>query len=85
MSSLRACAFCCQQVDYSGGDDPLDAAAAADTGVSTSKLDPRIQDLMRIFFDVQAIKKTLLSMEIGQTRTQTTARQTETPSGCPLH
>lgn len=23
---------------------------------------------MRIFFDVQAIKKTLLSMEIGQTR-----------------
>lgn len=60
--------FCCCQVDYSGGDDPLDAAANADTAVSTSKLDPRIQDLMRIFFDVQAIKKTLLSMEIGQMR-----------------
>jgi len=53
------------QVDYSGGDDPLAASADDSTAVSTSKLDPRIQDLMRVFFDVQAIKKTLLSMEIG--------------------
>jgi hypothetical protein len=33
-------------------------------GASQSKLDPRIQDIIRIFFDVQAIKKTLAEMDI---------------------
>jgi predicted DNA-binding WGR domain protein len=51
-------------VDYSaGGDDPFDAAAASDAP-SQSKLPQPIQDLMKIFFDISQIKKTLLSMEI---------------------
>jgi len=53
-------------VDYSAdtGDDAMDAAAADVEGASESKLDKRIQDLIRVFFDVQAIKKTLAEMSI---------------------
>jgi predicted DNA-binding WGR domain protein len=54
--------FMLVDVDY--GEDPLDAAQAAADAPSTSKLDKPIQDLIRILFDVQQIKKTLLSMDI---------------------
>ncbi len=42
------------EVDYSagGGDDPLESAGDS-SAESTSKLDKRIQDLMKIFFDVK--------------------------------
>jgi len=49
-------------VDYSADDDLLDQA---DTESDVqSKLDPRVQDIIKIFFNVEQIKKTLLSMEI---------------------
>ena len=63
---FRAGRFNLVDVDYSAdtGDSAMDAASAEVEGASQSKLDPRIQDIIRIFFDVQAIKKTLAEMDI---------------------
>lgn len=51
-------------IDLSGGDDPFADDAADANAPSQSKLPQPIQDLMKIFFDIAQIKKTLLSMEI---------------------
>ena len=48
------------EIDY-GGDD--DAPNLTDAG-SKSKLDPAIQSIIRMIFDVQAMKQSLLEMEV---------------------
>lgn len=58
---VRLCLFG-DQVDYSGADDDLGAVDS--DAPSKSKLDIRVQEIVKTFFNVQDIRRALASMEI---------------------